>query len=151
VGLVLSAPIGCAPSHAAQPYPAAEPSDEIPVSIHIVARKYEKKQWGVANQTVEMPTEVAYRMGTQETKDLKTVGAWIAAARKQAEGTEATVKGEIKAAHRVPHKFVVAVLNKFAEAGLDKVDFYGTAIPPAELRRQTYLPYPTTDYVGQTE
>jgi biopolymer transport protein ExbD len=129
-----------------------EPPNEIKVQVHIVARKHEQKSWGMnGSQTVTMPTEVAYRMGTQETQDLKTVGRWIDEARRQAQGTEATVKGEIKAAHRVPHKFVVAVLNKFSEAGLDKVDFYGTAIPPAELRRQSFLPYPTTDYVGQNE
>lgn len=129
-----------------------EPPNEIKVQVHIVARKHTPTPWGInKSQTVEMPTEVAYRMGTQETEDIKTVGKWIDEARRQAQGTEAVVKGEIKAAHKVPHKFVVAVLNKFSEAGLEKVDFYGTAIPPAELRRQQFLPYPTGNYVGVTD
>jgi hypothetical protein len=58
----------------------------------------------------------------------------------------AQITGEIKAGHKVPHKFIVAVLNKFAEAGMTKVDFFGTAIPPKELRKQPYLPYPLKNY-----
>ena len=58
----------------------------------------------------------------------------------------ANVTGEIKAGHRVPHKYIVAVLNKFAEANLEKVDFYGTAIPGKKLRGEKYLPYPKRNF-----
>ncbi len=112
--------------------------------------------WGMEDAAgnkpfVNMPTKVKFRFGQQETDDIRDVGKWIKDAYKATEGTEnVTVKGEIKAAHKIPHKFVVAVLNKFAEAGLEKVDFFGTAIPPASLRRKTNLPYPTANYVGVT-
>jgi len=133
-----------------------EPPNEFKVSVHIVSREEKPRPWGMPNvsgvkPTVTMPTKVKFRFGQQETDDISDVGKWIKDAYKATEGTEnVTVKGEIKAAHKVPHKFVVAVLNKFAEAGLEKVDFFGTAIPPASLRRKTSLPYPTSNYVGVT-
>ena len=130
-----------------------EPPNEIKVSVHIVSRKEQPRPWGAegAKKNVTMPTEVKYRFGQTETDDIRDVGKWIQDAFAAAKGTEnTTVKGEIKAAHKVPHKFIVAVLNKFMEAGLQKVDFYGTAIPPAKLRRERFLPYPTSNYVGVT-
>ena len=99
-----------------------------------------------------MPSEVKYRFGDQETSSLSEVVKWIRNAYKAAEGTDNTkVLGEIKAGHKVPHKFIIAVLNKFAEAGLEKVDFFGTAIPGADLRKLQHLPYPKGNYVGVTD
>ena len=59
---------------------------------------------------------------------------------------EAEVRGEIKANHKIPHKFIVAVLNKFAEAGLEKVDFFGTEIPKKKTLDAPILPYPKKRY-----
>jgi biopolymer transport protein ExbD len=127
-----------------------EPPLEIKVSVHIVARKEQPGMWGpkdLATQVMK-PTEFLYRFGDQEKSDLKEVEQYIKNAYKAAEGTENTkVLGEIKAGHKVPHKYVVAVLNKFAAAGMEKVDFYGTAIPKPDLRKLDYLPYPTKNYV----
>jgi hypothetical protein len=127
-----------------------EPPNEIMVSVMINPRKEEPRKWGANGEvTVNMPTEVFYKFGDRETQDLKTVGSWIADAKKAAAasgGNNAVVKGEIKAGHKTPHKFVVAVLNKFTEAGLEKVDFYGTAIPGPELRKLQLLPYPAKNY-----
>jgi len=126
-----------------------DPASEFMVSVHIMAREEKPKVFGPPEfkQNVTMPSSVRYKFGDRETKDLKKVQGWIKEAFKAAEGTEnSKVKGEIKAGHKVPHKFVVAVLNKFAEAGLDKVDFYGTQIPTPKLRRKPYLPYPKSNY-----
>ena len=128
----------------------AEPPVEIKVSVHIMARSEVPALWGPneVQDKVSKPTVFKYKFGDQETEDLKEVAEYIKNAYRAAEGSENTnVLGEIKAGHKVPHKFVVAVLNKFAEAGMEKVDFYGTAIPPKELRQQPYLPYPKKNYV----
>lgn len=131
-----------------------DPTTEIMVSVHIVARSEKPDEFGPPKyrQRITRPTEFRYKFGDRgETKDLKQVERWIAEAKKAAEGTEnAKVKGEIKAGHKVPHKYVVAVLNKFSEAGLKQVDFYGTQIPTEKLKRKPYLPYPTSNY-GRTE
>jgi len=143
-----------------------DPVNEIMVSVHIVARaevllrgdakdsKGRSIGYGPTDykQDINKPTEFKFKFGDRETKDLAKVKAWIDEAFKTAKdsGETTKVKGEIKAGHKVPHKFVVALLNKFAEAGLDKVDFFGTQIPTAKLRRKPYLPYPQTNY-GRTE
>lgn len=138
-----------------------DPLNEIKVSVHIVARKEVTKQFGPGTdparpkdeaaviQNVAMPTQVKYRFGDRETDELKTVYSWIMEGKQAAEGSEnQKVLGEIKAAHKIPHKFVIAVLNKFSAAGLEKVDFFGTQIPKPEMRRKQFLPYPTSNYVG---
>ncbi|MHC4135429.1 MAG: ExbD/TolR family protein [Planctomycetota bacterium] len=125
-----------------------EPPNEIKVSVHIVARQEIADRWGPEEKPISRPTVFKYKFGDRETDQLADVSQWIKDAYKAAEGTENTkVLGEIKAGHKVPHKFVVAVLNKFAEAGMEKVDFYGTAIPGQELRERPYLPYPLKNYV----
>ncbi|MHC4547205.1 MAG: ExbD/TolR family protein [Planctomycetota bacterium] len=125
-----------------------EPPNEIKVQVHIVARREVAATWGPENTPINKPTVFKYRFGDRETADLGDVARWIKEAYKTAEGAANTkVLGEIKAGHKVPHKFVVAVLNKFAEAGMEKVDFYGTKIPPKELRERKYLPYPLKNYV----
>jgi len=126
-----------------------EPPLEIKVSVHIVARAEQMKPYGPpgAQVAVPMPTEFRYKIGNDETGSLKDVYDYIKKAYTAVKDTpEAKITGEIKAGHKVPHKFVIAVLNKFAEAGLEKVDFYGTAIPPQSLRTANYLPYPLKNY-----
>jgi len=127
----------------------AEPPLEIKVSVHIVARAEKNATYGPegAQTTVAMPTEFRYKIGNDETASLREVADYIKSAYTAVRDTpDAKITGEIKAGHKVPHKFVVAVLNKFAEAGMQKVDFYGTAIPPKELRSKNYLPYPAKNY-----
>jgi biopolymer transport protein ExbD len=126
-----------------------EPPIEIKVSVHIVARKELAGTYGPPRdvQQVTVPTEFKYKIGDTETGKLGDVSEYIKSAKRAAASTEnAKVLGEIKAGHKVPHKYVIAVLNKFAEAGMEKVDFYGTAIPPKNLRALTTLPYPTKNY-----
>ena len=130
------------------PTPAPPPL-EIKVSVHIVARAEKAAPYGPkgAEAMVVMPTDFRYKIGNDETMSLKDVFEYIKRAYTAGrDNPDAKITGEIKAGHKVPHKYVVAVLNKFAQAGLQKVDFYGTAIPPKELRTMPYLPYPAKNY-----
>jgi len=131
-----------------------EPPQQFTIQVHILARKNKKFTFGPddALQKIERPTLVKYKWNQRVTDDIEEVGKWISDAQKEAD-TEMQVVGEIKAAHRVPHMFVVAVLNKFKEAGMKKVDFFGTKLPSPKLRKIVsskrklpYLPYPTSDY-----
>ena len=85
-----------------------------------------------------------YKLGDGTvTESLDAVAAHIRRLRDataQLDGIE--LRGEIKAAHKVPHKFVVALLNRFAEARIDDVDFYGTAIPGRRVLIAPSLPFP---------
>ncbi len=124
-----------------------EPPQVIQIKVHILARKEVLiPNWGVAKQNIKRPTLVKFKFNQRETESIEDIGRWIAEAMKENEGSETEVVGEIKAAHKVPHMFVVAILNKFKEAKMKKVDFFGTAIPKADLRRFQYLPYPTSNY-----
>ncbi len=135
-----------------------QPPLALKVSVHIVAREEKPALYpptppkGATPLTVQQiqvtkPSKILYRIGSDETADLKVVYDYIKKGYAAIKDTpDAQITGEIKAGHKVPHKFVIAVLNKFAEAGMQKVDFYGTAIPPKNLRQLTTLPYPTKNY-----
>lgn len=134
-----------------------EPPLEIKVSVHIVARNEQPTMYPppppqgvtdtVPRSTQNVPTIFRYKIGNDEVSDVRAVYDYIKRAYTAVKDTpNAKITGEIKAGHKVPHKYVVAVLNKFAEAGMEKVDFYGTAIPPRNLRQAKYLPYPLKNY-----
>lgn len=135
-----------------------EPPPSVKVTVHIVARNEQPRKYPPDPEkgpppkgqiTVNMPTEFRYKLGNNEgeTADLREVAAWIRKAYDSQKNTpNVEILGELKAGHKVPHKYVIAVLNKFAEAGMKKVDFYGTAIPPKALRQLTVLPYPTRNF-----
>jgi biopolymer transport protein ExbD len=132
-----------------------DPIQEVKIQVHIRGRKTMTVRWGPENQQREVtrPTDVVYTIGDKETKDLDELGRWIAATIDQARAAgdpSLKIVGEIKAGHKVAHKYVVAVLNKFAELRMEKIDFYGTALPPPEIRKSTWLPFPTTNYVGES-
>ncbi len=135
-----------------------KPPLSLKVQVHILAREEKPalypptpppgaKPLKVQQIQIAKPTKIMYEIGNEETTDLKKVYDYIKKGYAAIKDTpDAQIVGEIKAGHKVPHKFVVAVLNKFAEAGMEKVDFYGTAIPPRNLRQLTTLPYPLKNY-----
>jgi biopolymer transport protein ExbD len=139
------------------PTPTTPPLS-LKVTVHILAREEKPalypptppkgaKPLTVQQVQVKMPTKIVYEIGNEETTDLKAVYDYIKKGYLAIKDTpDAQITGEIKAGHKVPHKYVIAVLNKFAEAGMEKVDFYGTAIPPKNLRQLTTLPYPARNY-----
>ncbi|MHC4955151.1 MAG: ExbD/TolR family protein [Planctomycetota bacterium] len=116
------------------------------VKVHVVGRDEVERAWGPRSNrsTVSAPTRVLYRFEDGRTTDsLNDVAAHIRRIRDATEKIDrAELRGEVKAARKVPHKFVVAVLNKFTELGLDRVDFYGTEIPGKRTLDASSLPYP---------
>lgn len=135
-----------------QPIPQ-DPAEKFTIKVHIMPRDHKKRGWGPGGRTeVLMPTTVVYKVGDREAKDLAEVGRWILEQKNQAQAqglTPDNIVGEIKAGHKIPHKFVVAILNKFNQARMEKVEFYGTKIPPQSVRASPYLPYPINNYVGE--
>jgi hypothetical protein len=122
------------------------PVETFPIKVHIVGRDEQDRAWGPADQRsiVQTPTRVAYRFEDGRTVNtLAEVGAEIRRAQQAAAGLERVqVRGEVTARPRVPHKFAIAVLNKFAEARVKDVDFYGTKLPDRRLMHAPVLPYP---------
>jgi biopolymer transport protein ExbD len=126
---------------------------EIYVSVHIVARKEKQAKWGPAGRqaNVSMPTSFRYRFGEKESSDVRTVSHFVVAAQEAManmdDDEEFTIKGQIKCGHKVPFKYVVAVLDRFHRAKLKNVDFFGMVIPSAAVRTAASLPYPKRNYV----
>lgn len=132
--------------------PLAEPFQRIAVSVHIVAHKETPAKWGPAGRQsgVTMPTRFKYKFSDRESADVRAVTHFIVGAKKAMEGMDDgedfRVHGEIKAGHKVPFKYVVAVLDRFHRAKLEDVDFFPTATPTPEQRALPCLPYPKTNY-----
>ncbi|MEM8883000.1 MAG: biopolymer transporter ExbD [Planctomycetota bacterium] len=127
-----------------------KPPEPFWIKIHVVGRKETERAWGPegGQTTVKMPSEVKYRFGEEESESIDDVSAYIR--RMKADWKKApdlNLRGEIKAGHKVPHKYIIAVLNKFAEHAVEKIDFYGTQIPKDKLRNMKLLPYPLKNYV----
>jgi len=126
-----------------------KPPEAFWIKVHIVGRKEEPRRWGPNGSIeVKMPSEVKYRFGQEESESLDDVSAYIKKMKRESESVpDANLTGEIKAGHKVPHKYIIAVLNKFAEHGVEKVDFYGTQIPKEQQLQMKYLPYPEKNYI----
>ncbi|MHC4225069.1 MAG: ExbD/TolR family protein, partial [Planctomycetota bacterium] len=103
--------------------PAADQVERYNVGIHIVPRLEDVRTFGPpeARVRISMPIQVRYRFGDRETGELESVAGWIADGKKAAAQHKLALRGEIKAGNKVPFKFVVAVLNKFREADVDRV------------------------------
>jgi len=126
-----------------------KPPEPFWIKVHIVGRKEQPRKWGPAGSlTVEMPTEVKYKCGQAEYDSLDDVSEYIRKLKAQSQKVpDANLTGEIKAGHKVPHKYIIAVLNKFAEHKVEKVDFYGTQIPKKRQLEMRFLEYPEKNYV----
>jgi len=106
---------------------ADRPPEKLTIKVHIVGRDEAPRPWGAAE--VPAPTRVLYRFADgRTTGSLDDVFAHIRRLQRGAEGL-AYVRGEIKAGPRVQHKYAIAVLNRFAEARIRDVDFYGARLP----------------------
>lgn len=115
------------------------PKKEYKISIHLYGRNEKKHLWN--NQEVMMPTTIWYRFGDNETRDINTVYEWIRKFKANAQPGQETV-GEINALYRVPHCYVVAVLNQFARAKVEKVNFFGAVKATPQQRKMIPLPWP---------
>ncbi|MHC4939793.1 MAG: ExbD/TolR family protein [Planctomycetota bacterium] len=122
--------------------PTGQPPQKFVIKVHILGRDEQPRIWG--GREVPAPTRVLYRFESgRVTADLEVVMAHIRKSKRAAEGLLHTVvRGEIKAAPRVQHKYAIALLNRFAEAGITDVDFYGARLPGRRELRARTLPYP---------
>ena len=132
----------------------APPPEQVFIKIHIVGRDEVQRMWGPVARatTVLMPTRVVYRFADgRTTGSLDGVAAYIrrirAAVTTPSGATLSGIelRGQITAANKVPHKFVVAVLNRFADQGVRDVDFFGTQIPGKRTLDARSFPYPASD------
>ncbi|MHC4410012.1 MAG: ExbD/TolR family protein [Planctomycetota bacterium] len=130
-----------------------KPPEPFWIKIHIVGRKEMPRKWGPdGSLSVKMPTEVMYKFGSGESESLDAVSTFIKKMKRESQSVpDANVTGEIKAGHKVPHKYIIAVLNKFSEHRIEKVDFYGTQIPKKRILEMKYLEYPKKNYVTSDE
>lgn len=123
--------------------PPIVPPNEFLIKVHILGRGEQPRSWGDRKQVLA-PGRALYKFENgRTTDDLDVVHAHIRRMQRAAfRLPHTTVRGEIKAGPRVQHKYIIAVLNRFAEAQLTDVDFYGTKIPGMRALRARYLPYP---------
>ncbi|MHC4934072.1 MAG: hypothetical protein ACYTGV_18010, partial [Planctomycetota bacterium] len=120
------------------------PREEIRVSVRAVVRLRSEEDW--RRKRADMPTVVRYRFGDQEVEELATVARWLEQARTAAEGAEATLRGEIRAARKLPYHHVAKLLAEFRASGYAQVDFFGTQIPNAAIRAARELPHPLSSW-----
>lgn len=122
-----------------------DPPLEIKVSVHIVCRTEKVAKWG--DLDVMRPAEIRYKIGNEETGDLRPVADYVRKAWSAVKDSpNARVSGEIKAGHKVPFSKVFDLMETFEASGLADVNFYGTAIPSANVRAAPRLPYPLKNY-----
>ena len=122
---------------------AFQPPERFLIKIHILGRDERLRDWG-PGERVPAPTRVLYKFESgRVTDDLDEVASHIRRMKRAAAPLERTmVQGEVKAGPRIQHKYIIAVLNRFAEERIEKVDFYGTQIPGGPALRARTLPYP---------
>ncbi|MDH3592570.1 MAG: hypothetical protein OER88_11865 [Planctomycetota bacterium] len=87
---------------------------------------------------------VVYRFGDRRPSDFASAAAWIRDARRAAAGGAPRVAlvGEIKASAITPYRVVVQLLAEFRRQGVQRVQFYGTALPSKAVRDGKTLPPP---------
>ena len=139
-----------------QPIPQ-DPVDTFDIDVHIIPREHKPRNWGpkLSDGTftqVQMPSKVVYKVKDRETEKIEEVGKWVKEMIDiaRAQGIkDKDIKSEIRAGHKIPFKYVIAVLNQFNEVKVTKVEFYGTQIPTKAIREAEFLPYPKANWVGE--
>ncbi len=136
-----------------QPIPQ-DPVDSFDIDVHVIPREHKDRDWGPTRNrsTVKMPSKVVYKVKDRETDKIEDVGKWVKEMidTARAQGiTDDNIKCEIRAGHKIPFKYVIAVLNQFNEVKVTKVEFYGTQIPTKAIREAEFLPYPKANWVGE--
>jgi biopolymer transport protein ExbD len=121
---------------------------ELTVALHVMARQEIRAEWGPDRVPISKPTVFKYKFADRVCGELAVATGWIGDALRAVRSVKPPVRvvGEIKAGYKVPFKYVVAVLNRFREQGVDHVDFWGTPIAGKEILKLPSLPYPIKNY-----
>lgn len=123
LGLLACMPTGCEKLEPESPVKAAKPAED--------AASEEAKEApapGDAKVTILQAREggaIRYRLGDRETADIEELGRWLRLLKRVMDDGGIVPAGRIYAGHFTRHEEIVAVLQEFADAGFDKVDFYG--------------------------
>jgi len=88
--------------------------------------------------SILMPSAAAYWIDTEMVTDQQKLVERLQAERR----LEPARHGEIMAPAGTPFWMVAQGIGAVRSAGFERLDFYGTAIPPKEVRAATALPYP---------
>jgi len=114
----------------ALPLAAPGPGSRVRVEGH----RRQPRRWGPWHREVEVmaPTEFRFALGERTTRDLAELASWM----------RADPPAALEADPTVPVKYVVAVLNQLAKAGLPAPALLRVQPPTAEERAAPYLPFP---------
>jgi hypothetical protein len=94
----------------------------------------------VAGATAE---EVRYRFAGRESTDPDVFAEWLDLAREIAEAAGGVLRvGEIRASPYAQAKTMLGTIARIRAAGIDDVEFSGTALPDDDERKATRLPAP---------
>ena len=110
------------------------------VAVEVAAGQTAAEEWGPAPEIakeVQVVRTVRYRFGGQTSEVAQELRQWLGS-------QDSGAVGEIRAAGPIPHRFVVAALDAFYAAGIQKVRLRG-AKPPAGVRSQGFLPFPKAE------
>ncbi|MEM8884531.1 MAG: biopolymer transporter ExbD [Planctomycetota bacterium] len=123
-------------------FPERRAVEPMKITVRIFGREEQPRDWG--GELVPAPTTVVYRYGdNRTTDDLDVVHRHIVRMKREAEkNMETELVGEIRAAPRVQHKYAIALVNRFAEARVSKVDFEGRLLPKGRSMDAKRMPYP---------
>lgn len=125
----------------------AQPLDApggIKLAVRIAVTKEQLAVWGPTQVAVKSPSEIMFRMGGIEAREIDAVRRFLRdAGQTAAEGGNA-IRATVEPDAKVPWSVAVSVLNEYHRAGLPDAGFtFVDAVPTADERRAARLPYPS--------
>ena len=128
--------------------PPVAPTDEYDIKVHVVARKLEDAEFGPkeARVQVKRPTQIVYKVQGMPIACVADLRKAIRAELDKAKKAGMTPIGEIRAASKAPLDAVLLAMQAMRAEKLEAIEFYGTAIPPRDVRRSRILPYPKNSH-----
>lgn len=127
----------------ARPPAGAPKGDAAKVTVRMLVTREEPGIYGPTQTAIGVPTEVTYRIGEVEAKDIAPVRRFIRDAGQTAAQGGDPIEGTIAPATRIPWGKVAELLNEFRRAGIPHIRLAHAdpALTPEE-RRLNRLPYP---------
>ena len=116
------------------------------ITVEISGKDYKRAKRGPEGlkERVFPPQKAVYSVARRKTDKVRTLGGWIRdkLADLPERQSRLDVLGRIEAEADTPFKFVVAALNQFNEARVERLEFGPAQVPDAAVRKRAYLPYP---------